>query len=489
MITDVVVLSDSNESSLSVQSNSNSRSLSHNYNSSDFEFPAINFHHIINEDDVSKSRNIDIASCSSNFNTNGSSYQTDDKHTVNGKNFKQYNVRKFSYNVSNSSDSDEKSSNTERQRKGKGTIRKKSRIELNEEKLKKQERLMREKAVKAIAVKKSKDIKPGECMKFIEVVLDNDIKNVAPITDIVDTLRNAGVKYTVKTEFISNSITWKRSIENSYIDDTNKICTLTDVEKISQILIIWNWDEAVIKVTDGSFCTSISSIKSSLPDYKITLVIFGIEDYFACREKRRNSKESRTKKKTYIEKYHQMSTYPHKISREHLETCLNEIQIISDCSSRLINNSQDLALMIYQYTKAIAEIPHKSEKNKNLTNKFDWYVMGDNRNTVKVDKSGNGLKRLWQQQLCQFNLSSLEIAEAICSVYPSPANLIEVNIDIYQIYELFPFPIFLFFFFQAYMNCTDTEGVNLLKDIPVNKKYYNVSNKMSFQKNKLYIQQ
>ncbi|XP_043600084.1 crossover junction endonuclease EME1 [Bombus pyrosoma] len=446
MITDVVVLSDSNESSLSVQSNSNSRSLSHNYNSSDFEFPAINFHHIINEDDVSKSRNIDVASCSSNFNTNGSSYQTDDKHTVNSKNFKQYNVRKFSYNVSNSSDSDEKSSNTERQRKGKGTIRKKSRTELNEEKLKKQERLTREKALKAIAVKKSKDIKPGECMKFIEVVLDNDIKNVAPIMDIVDTLRNAGVKYTVKTEFISNSITWKRSIENNYIDDTNKICTVTDVEKISQILIIWNWDEAVIKVTDGSFCTSISSIKSSLPNYKITLVIFGIEDYFACREQRRNSKESRTKKKTYIEKYHQMSTYPHKISRKHLETCLNEIQIISDCSSRLINNSQDLALMIYQYTKAIAEIPHKSEKNKNLTNKFDWYVMGDNRNTVKVDKSGNGLKRLWQQQLCQFNLSSLEIAEAICSVYPSPANLIE-----------------------AYMNCTDTEGVNLLKDIPIRR--------------------
>ncbi|XP_060825417.1 crossover junction endonuclease EME1 isoform X2 [Bombus pascuorum] len=426
MITDVVVLSDSNESSLSVQSNSNNRSLSHNYNSSDFEFPAINFYHIINEDNVNNSQNIDIASCSSNFNTNGSSYQTDDKHTANSKNFKQYNVRKFSYDVSNSSDSDEKSSNTERQRKGKGTIRKKSRIELNEEKLKKQEHLMREKALKAIAVKKSKDIKPGEY--------------------IIDTLRNAGVKYTVKTEFISNSITWKRSIENSYIDDTNKICTVTDVEKISQILIIWNWDEAVTKVTDGSFCTSISSIKSSLSDYKITLVIFGIEYYFACKEQRRNSKESRTKKKTYIEKYHQMSTYPHTISRKHLETCLNEIQIITDCSSRLINNSQDLALMIYQYTKAIAEIPHKLEKNKNLTNKFDWYVMGDNRNTVKVDKNGNGLKRLWQQQLCQFNLSSLEIAEAICSVYPSPVHLIE-----------------------AYMNCTDTEGVNLLKDIPIRR--------------------
>lgn len=86
--------------------------------------------------------------------------------------------------------------------------------------------------------------------------------------------------------------------------------------------------------------------------------------------------------------------------------------------------------MIYQCTKAIAEIPYKLEKNKSLTNKFNWYILGDNRNTVKVDKDGNGLKRLWQQQLCQFNLSSLEIAEAICSVYPCPADLIEVNINI-----------------------------------------------------------
>lgn len=135
------------------------------------------------------------------------------------------------------------------------------------------------------------------------------------------------------------------------------------------------------------------------------------------------------------------------ISRRQLESCLNEVQITAGCNSRLIATRHELALMVYQCTKAIAETPYKLEKNKSLANKFDWYAMGDSKNTVKVDKDGNGLKRLWQQQLCQFSLSSLEIAEAICSIYPTPANLIE-----------------------AYMNCTDEDdGINLLKDIPIRR--------------------
>ncbi|CAD1475138.1 unnamed protein product, partial [Heterotrigona itama] len=423
---DVVILSDSNESSDEcVQLNSNNKTLPDD--SSDFEFPEINFYHI-NEDNVGGSQD---ASCSSNFNSNAPSYQTNnDKHTASNKHFKQHNVRKFLYNTSDSCSSDEENRNKKRQRKDKSTIEKKSRIQINEEKLKKQEQLKREKALKAIAAKKLKNIKPSECMKFIEVTVDEAIANFTCITDVTDTLRDAEVKCTVKTKFISNSITWKRNIENSYVNDDNEIHTITDVEKVSQILIIWNWDEVATKVTNGDFCTSIANIKCSLPDYKITLVVYGIEDYFSYREQGKNSDKSGTKKKTQktcTEKYLQLSKYSYDISRKQLEIYLNEIQIIADCSSRLINNSQDLALMIYQYTKAIAEVPYKLKKNKNLINKFDWYVMGDNRNTVKVDKNGNGLKRLWQQQLCQFNLSSLEIAEAICSMYPSPAHLIEIR--------------------------------------------------------------
>lgn len=260
----------------------------------------------------------------------------------------------------------------------------------------------------------------------------------------MNALLDANVRYSINTGLISNSVLWKRIVENHYVNEINEICTVTDIETINQIVIIWNWDEVVTKVIDGSFCDSIVNIKTSLPNYKIILVVFGIEDYFTHKKQARHSGKKKTKKtntcnndefKNFLE-----------ISRQKLEMCLNEIQIIAKCNSRLINASQDLALMVYQCTKAIAEIPYKLEKNRNLNNKFDWYVMGDNRNTVRVDKDGNGLRRLWQQQLCQFNLSSLEIAEAICSVYPSPSDLVE-----------------------TYMNCTYDEGLHLLKDIPIRR--------------------
>lgn len=429
---EIVVLNDSNESDISIESNDKLKNIKKknkkkcsfdDYDSSDFEFPEIQFYHLIAENNEDELQNI-YNKHSFISNIHASSYQTNDKYTVN-KNLKQYNMIKKSSCSDNNSfnfakNSDEKNRNIAKQKKD---------ILKKEEKI---QQMMKKKALKAIAIKKSKNIKPGECLKFMEIVIDKDIENFSYITDITSTLLNTSLQYSIKSQFISNSITWKRNIENHYINENNEICAITNTENINQILIIWNWDETVIKVANDSFCTSISDIKSLLPNYKIILVIFGIENYFEYKMQEKNSDKSETKNKT--QKINSKNNHEYKnfveISRRQLETCLNEIQIAADCSSRLINNSQDLALMIYQCTKAIAEIPYKLEKNKSLTNKFNWYILGDNRNTVKVDKDGNGLKRLWQQQLCQFNLSSLEIAEAICSVYPCPADLIKVNINI-----------------------------------------------------------
>lgn len=58
---------------------------------------------------------------------------------------------------------------------------------------------------------------------------------------------------------------------------------------------------------------------------------------------------------------------------------------------------------------------------------MDWYVSGCNKDSVRVDKSGNGLASLWRQQLTQFSLARLETAEAVCSLYPNPSALIEVK--------------------------------------------------------------
>lgn len=63
----------------------------------------------------------------------------------------------------------------------------------------------------------------------------------------------------------------------------------------------------------------------------------------------------------------------------------------------------------------------------------DWYASGHKKNCISVNKNGTGLSELWRQQLSQFPLCTLEISEAISSVYSSPVALLEAswkNIDI-----------------------------------------------------------
>nr|XP_012153371.1 PREDICTED: uncharacterized protein LOC100881519 isoform X2 [Megachile rotundata] len=440
-MSEVIILSDSNESDLSIELNDELKNINekkkpkplfNDSDSNDFEFPEVQFFHTVN----STSCDNNSMNYSHNFDSCIPLCQTNNKFSTDNN----------ACHVPNSMDFSEESSkgknNYEKTKKNK-TLTKKSKDHIMDQGLKKQE-LLKEKALRAVALKRSKNLKPGECLKFIEVVLDTSIENYPFITDIVNTLLDANVRYSINTGLISNSILWKRIVENHYVNESNEICTATDIETINQIVVIWNWDEVVTKVIDGSFCDSIVNIKTSLSNYKIILVIFGIDDYFTHKKQVKHSGKKKTKR-TNACNTDEFKNFQ-EISRQELEMCLNEIQIVAKCNSRLINTSQDLALMVYQCTKAIAEIPYKLEKNRNLNNKFDWYVMGDNRNTVRVDKDGNGLRRLWQQQLCQFNLSSLEIAEAICSVYSSPSDLVE-----------------------TYMNCTNDEGLNLLKDIPIRR--------------------
>ncbi|XP_018361456.1 PREDICTED: crossover junction endonuclease EME1 isoform X2 [Trachymyrmex cornetzi] len=340
------------------------------------------------------------------------------------------------------SDSENRVNRTSR----KATVSKKDKATLREERSRRQQALAREKTLKGIEKKMLKDMKPGECIKFMEVYLDRGIDSVASREEIESALQNAGIKFNVTTEKIPNSITWRRNVKEDYIGENNDVRTRRSVQMEEYAIVIWSNYKAVKHVAKGTFCTSVSDYKALIPNYNMTLVICGMEEYFAYWKKQKSDQNPGSKRSRYNDKGNQQFNTLPIISRQQLEMCLTEIQIVVKCSSRLIENLQDLALMICQYTKSISEIPYKLQKRGNQEGKFDWYVMGDNKNTVRVDKDGNGLKRLWQQQLCQFNLSSLEVSEAICTVYPSPIQLI-----------------------KTYRNYTPDEGMNLLKDISIRR--------------------
>ena len=57
---------------------------------------------------------------------------------------------------------------------------------------------------------------------------------------------------------------------------------------------------------------------------------------------------------------------------------------------------------------------------------FDFYA-AEVSGGLKVTKDGQGLTRLWQQQIMQFPLVALETAQAIVSHYSTPQALFQVK--------------------------------------------------------------
>ncbi|XP_066583523.1 crossover junction endonuclease EME1 isoform X2 [Prorops nasuta] len=406
-----IILSDSNDSTKEdnefTRESSIKPSLNSIYTLEDFDFPAVEFSYV--SDNIQK--------VAENIEDSGEEIGEAYNRPPANKNFKLFHKASSNSNIlkrSNSCSEFESepedcilekdklytnSNLTQKSFKNKKALSNNNKDKKKEERIQRQNILSRKKALKKAQLENEKNLKPGECIKAMEVVID----------------------------------------EENFVDEKNEI-QVTIVPQIEkQAIVIWDWKETIKKIADKSFNACVSNFRILKPDHTFTLIIYNIQKYFSYLSKEidnRNSKRINTKEK---------ESYPN-ISRKQVDMCLTQIQIIANCNTRLIENSQDLTSMLYQYTKAIAETPSRLQKKQNIEQSFDWYVSGDKKGTIIVDKFGNGLKRLWQQQLCQFNLTSLEIAEAIYSVYSSPMELV-----------------------SAYEQCTEDKGAKLLKDLPIRR--------------------
>ncbi|XP_074108226.1 methyl methanesulfonate sensitivity 4 [Cotesia typhae] len=317
------------------------------------------------------------------------------------------------------------------------TINKKT-TAVNEDKVREKKEAAKAKLKLKLEKKRIKNIEPGECLKFITVNFHHEICKFDFYNETLSILDASAVKYSTKFSSVPNSISWTRTVENYSLDNDNKINTTTIEVNQKYLLIIWKWDKVIQLINDKLFVSSVTSLCNSSAEINSTLVIYGVEKYFEYHE-------SKGKKKANSKLYESIENIP-KVSRKIFDINLIQIQLQAKCNSRLIDEAADMSLLIYQYTKSIAEIPYKLEMDAKLNDQLDFFVSGDNKNTIQVDKEGYGLKKLWLKQLCIFNNSSLAVADAISSVYPSPQQLIE-----------------------AYLNCSREDGENLLKDIPIKR--------------------
>ncbi|XP_008201573.1 crossover junction endonuclease EME1 isoform X2 [Tribolium castaneum] len=320
----------------------------------------------------------------------------------------------------------------------------------NQKKIEERERKKREaeceKALKGALAASKKNLKPTECRKFISVLIDNDIMNEPYGNDIINALQAVDVKYKTESQIFPRTITWSRQTQSHLMNDDGKLISSSTEEDTNYIITIMNCREFLDHVNNETLCAHIQSIKSVLVNKKITLAIYDLQSYNRY-QKNKKYNEMRTQLTQETERStsnnHLFRDFPN-VSKGQIELALTELELLCSCSHRMVDSGPELGQMVAQFTKSVAEIPYKQQRHKYQT---EWFVAGDNRDCVNVDKDGNGLGRLWKQTLTTFPLASLETAEAISLKYPNVSALM-----------------------KAYDECrSKTEAELLLQDIPIRR--------------------
>lgn len=90
----------------------------------------------------------------------------------------------------------------------------------------------------------------------------------------------------------------------------------------------------------------------------------------------------------------------------------------------MLETPEELSMFVHNITKSLSQLDYKMDKMKRQEDDSEWFEKDDSSHSVKVDKKGNGLIKLWQQQLCQFSNAGVETAQAIASQFNSPSALV-----------------------------------------------------------------
>jgi len=254
---------------------------------------------------------------------------------------------------------------------------------------------------------------------------------------------------------VENSIIFKRELHYRAMGDDLNLHNVSKFEEENQIMILLDHEDIVpkvkIQIADGvpvpdyedelDFITFVKSIAESVPTKKVTLFLYGMENYFKkIKKNTQNEFRQRVLQGDTEKRSRKKKTQLPEISRLEFQNALVQLQLETNINFRMVNTVNELGAILGQYTKAIAEAPFKQQRKEQG---FDWYATADTAGSVKVEKDGKGLARLWTEQLCLFNLVGIDTAQAITAKYPSPQHLI-----------------------QAYARCdTQEEGETLIRDL------------------------
>ncbi|KAL0818610.1 hypothetical protein ABMA28_009043 [Loxostege sticticalis] len=262
-----------------------------------------------------------------------------------------------------------------------------------------------EKAAKKAANDMNKIYKPGECMKHMNIEIHPALASAWYMSDVTREAAAAGARVLTATDlFHPGLVMWTRTVQPTLTSTGGHVALSSSKEACDRALYVVPADDIQEHVSEHTLSHHVGQIRD-MAGGELTLAVFGAKDFF--KKSGRKTVNSR-KLMTEID----------------LEMAITDLLVTVNCDSVSVETPNELALLVVQFTKAIAEAPFKKAK-KTWDEQAEFYMRGDKKNSVTVDKDGNGLARLWQQMIAVLPNSSLETSRSLCAQYKSPLALYE----------------------------------------------------------------
>lgn len=249
-------------------------------------------------------------------------------------------------------------------------------------------------------LEQEKCIKPPNCNKYLTAVVYNDIFDEIYGSKIEDRLKSIDINVEKSRVSTPGTIKWKRRFNQRICTDSGEIIKFDDIEQEEPYLIMIIDSKEFIEAIKAK--RLLEKVQAAQEDFHTTpvstlLIIYGLKAY--CRK--------------------------HKNATNMRETELNltQLQIIANCSHRIFETPDEVALTVSQISKSVAEEPFKSKQNQKLDQE-QLYITNDTKIAAKEDDP-TSLDRLWQTQLICLPKVTFDVAQSLTKEYSKPRELAE----------------------------------------------------------------
>lgn len=243
-------------------------------------------------------------------------------------------------------------------------------------------------------------IKPPECNKFLKAIINKEILNEAYGSKIESKLQSMSINVEKSRVATPGTITWKRKFNQKIISEDGNVINFDDIEEDEPyLIIIIDIKEFLQAMKEKRLMEKVQAAQEMCVKNPLstTLLIYGLKSYCRKNKKATNAQET--------------------------EMHLTQLQMLANCSHRLFETPDEVALTVAQISKAIAEEPYKI-KLKQKTDQEKLYLSTDIKVQAKEDDPAS-LARLWQTQLICLPLVTFEVAQPITKSFPMPRDLFE----------------------------------------------------------------